>query len=375
MPDFNFVDVFAGAGGLSCGLEMTGMKCLLGIDHDAKAMKTFAANHHYAATYCGDIKKLTADKLIQLTDNQTIHAVVGGPPCQGFSTVGKGDPFDQRNALFLEFIRMVKILQPIYLVIENVTGLLATKNEHVLRAIFNKFNNLGYHLDVRILSAQQYGVPENRRRTIILGSKINGEIIFPLPHQKTACVADAIDNLSAPDGHIYNHDLQSAAISNPIDRQRLAFIPEGKGIRYPEDEKQYLPKKLRLAVNWEDLPEGRFRQTKYQRLDRKKPSPTIMTSATCYYHPTEDRFLTAREAASIQSFPKDFIFHGPKSSQWRQIGNAVPPLLGKAIGEALWRMYQTTEEFVEQLPIPQKSRQFEKLRKNAFVYPREFEIS
>jgi DNA (cytosine-5)-methyltransferase 1 len=105
----NFIDVFSGAGGLSCGLEKAGMRCLLGIDMDKNAIETFKANHHYAETYCGSVIDLSEKKLKELLKGQTVHAVVGGPPCQGFSTVGLGNPNDIRNTLFREFVRLVKI--------------------------------------------------------------------------------------------------------------------------------------------------------------------------------------------------------------------------------------------------------------------------
>ena len=128
MAKLNFIDVFSGAGGLSCGLELAGMRCILGIDHDQYAMQTFAANHHHAKVYCGDITKLKKRDLETIIDNRPIHAVVGGPPCQGFSTVGPGNPNDIRNKLFLEFVRIVRVANPEFVVIENVTGLLASKN-------------------------------------------------------------------------------------------------------------------------------------------------------------------------------------------------------------------------------------------------------
>ena len=123
----NFLDIFSGAGGLSCGLEMAGMKCILGVECDKNAIKTFGHNHKGAETFCGDIQGLTKPILTKLIGNQKVHAVVGGPPCQGFSTAGTGDPFDQRNSLFLQFVKIVKYTLPQFIVIENVTGLLAKK--------------------------------------------------------------------------------------------------------------------------------------------------------------------------------------------------------------------------------------------------------
>jgi DNA (cytosine-5)-methyltransferase 1 len=348
----NFIDVFSGAGGLSCGLEMAGLNCLLGIDYDKHAMATFARNHQKAKIFCGDIHEITPELLLALTGNKKIHAVVGGPPCQGFSTVGTGNPKDKRNSLFMQFLRITKELNPYFIIIENVTGLLAKKNEKSLKGIIKKFASMGYNLDVRVLSSQNYGVPEVRRRTIFVGTRINQESQFPKLEFDTyrgkkyippVTIGDAFKNLKDKNGLIHNHDIEFSQIPNKLDLSRLKLIPEGKGIRYQRDEEKYFPKKLRLDVDWENLRENRFRQTKYQRLDRKSPSPTIMTHRHSYYHPTEDRYLTQREAALCQSFPNDFVFCGPVSAQWRQIGNAVPPLLGKALGKTLKKMYREAD--------------------------------
>lgn len=366
----NFIDIFSGAGGLSCGLELAGMKCLLGIDMDKNAIETFKSNHHFANTYCGSVKDLTSKNLKELIKNETVHAVVGGPPCQGFSTVGIGDPNDQRNSLFKEFIRLVKITNPYYVIIENVTGLIAKKNEKTLKDIFKLFAKMGYTLDVQVMSTEFYGVPERRRRTIIIGSRINAKIIFPLPDTtKIMTVGDALKNLKAKNGKVYNHDIELAAIKSKTDRERIACVPEGRGIRYEQDEKLYLPKKLKLGIDWKNLRENRFRQTKYQRLDRKKPSPTIMTHRHNYFHPTENRYLTQREAAAIQSFPSDFKFSGPLSAQWRQIGNAVPPKLGLALGKAILMMYREKSVVTSKTKSKNKSEELvTTIRKRAFVY-------
>lgn len=376
----NFIDVFSGAGGLSHGLEMAGMRCLLGIDSDKHAIKTFAKNHHHAATFSGDVKNLTPKELYKLIGDNPIHAIVGGPPCQGFSTVGPGNPEDTRNSLFMEFFRLVKVLRPYFIVIENVTGLLARKNEKTLKSIFDRFHKIGYNLNVQVMSAENYGVPERRRRTIIIGSRINDAVMFPKPTHNTQVgryfippmnVGDALKNIKNKNGEILNHDLDQAVIKSKIELDRLKCIPEGKGIRYEKDEALYLPKKLKLNVDWQTIREGRFRQTKYQRLDRKLPSPTIMTHRHSYYHPIEHRYLTQREAASIQSFPPHFEFVGPVSAQWRQIGNAVPPGLGKAIGKSLVHMFQLAQKSGV-LESPNRLRpgkfQLESIRGKAFHY-------
>ena len=378
-PKLNFIDVFSGAGGLSCGLEMAGMNCLLGIDHDQNALNTFAANHRKAEIFCGDIRKLTKRKLDDLLKEQPVHAVVGGPPCQGFSTVGKGNPQDERNSLFLEFVRLVRLTRPYFVVLENVTGLVAKKNEDTLKSIFKKFQKLGYNMDVKVMSSHNYGVAEKRRRTIIIGTRINDAPAYPkvthgdsneLAQKPTVTLGDVINDIKTPEGLTHNHDLQGVTLKNKIDLKRLSRIPEGRSIRYERDEKSFLTPKLRLGLNWSELPENRLRQAKYQRLHRDLPSPTIMTHRHSYYHPIENRYLTAREAARIQSFPNTFIFSGTVSSQWRQIGNAVPPLLGKAIGKTLLKLYKRADP--EHLSFKRIKRPSDSIiryqRGKAFVY-------
>jgi DNA (cytosine-5)-methyltransferase 1 len=366
LKSFQFIDLFSGCGGLSYGLEMAGHRCLLGVDVDASALRSFSANHRKAKTFCGDIKTLSKKNLAELLEGEQVDMVVGGPPCQGFSTVGKGLVEDQRNQLFKQFVRIVAVTKPKIILFENVTGLVAKKNAPILRKIYRYFEKLGYNMDARILSSQSFGVPEIRRRTIIMGVK-GGECLFPTEThlesggKKIRTVSDVFKNLKAKDGKIYNHDLSLAHIANSQDAQRLKFIPPGCGIRYEEDEKKYLPKKLHYKVEWAKLKEKRFRQTRLQRLPLHAPAPTILTSRTSYYHPLEARYLTPREAAACQSFPNEFIFHGSQTAIFRQIGNAVPPLLGEALGQIIKKIqFKTIIKKKKALPL--------ELSRNAFHY-------
>ena len=337
----NFVDLFCGAGGLSHGLEMAGFQCVFGVDNDKSAMSTFEKNHPDAEAYLGDISDISNYKFKKISKDKKIHIVCGGPPCQGLSTVGEGIPDDPRNFLFLEFVRAVKNIKPDFVILENVTGILSRKNINITAGIINQFAESGYNMSVRVLSADHFGVPQKRRRSIFIGNRLAIENIFPTPTHagKPRTVADAFFHMKF-DGIEHNHDTNIAKIKNKIEKQRIMHIPEGKSVRYEKDEVEYLPPKLRFDVDWSKIDESRFREAKLNRLDRKIPSPTIMTGRYTYYHPTEPRYLTVREAAAIQSFPNDFIFEGTISQQWRQIGNAVPPLLGKAIGNAILRSYK-----------------------------------
>ncbi len=341
-----FIDLFSGAGGMSCGLEMAGWKCLLGIDHDQAAIATFKHNHKQAQDFAGDIREISVEQIQSSIDYKKVDLICGGPPCQGFSTIGQNNHQDERNFLFFEFLRIVEALKPDYIIVENVTGLLSKRNENVLKEIIKSFTDLGYTIDVKVLSAHHYGVPEKRRRTIFLGNRFGVKNIYPdkifrdseencqdLPLPRN--VGWAFDNLLESNGEILNHDLKRSQISNDLERERISYIPEGKSVRYEKDQLAYLPKSLWFDVDWQSIHEERFREAKLNRLDRQDCANTINTSRTTYYHPTENRYLTAREAAAIQSFPPDYFFCGTLTQQWRQIGNAVPPILAKAIGESI----------------------------------------
>lgn len=358
-----FIDLFSGCGGFSKGLEMAGHECLLGVDFDADAIATFAENHPKAEAICTDIHKLTSNKLAKIIEFNSVDMVVGGPPCQGFSTVGKGDSDDERNSLFKQFLRIVRITEPKIILFENVTGILAKKNVAVLELIFKSFEKLGYNMDAQVLSADEFGVPSKRKRTIIMGVK-GGAPQFPSikKNLQKVSVAAALSDMKTKKGEILNHEVDKAQISKAIDKKRLKYIPPGHGIRYEKDELSLLPKRLRFDVDWENLSERRFRQTRLQRLPLDSVAPTILTSRSMYYHPTEDRYLTPREAARFQSFPNNFLFCGSLTSQFRQIGNAVPPLLAKEIGREIKKINFNLKKI---MPREVDARE---IRKSAFNY-------
>ncbi len=338
LAPLNFVDLFCGCGGFSYGLEQAGHRCLMGVDFDANAIQSFQKNHPDSQSFCGDIHQLSHHKLKKMLAGHKVDLVVGGPPCQGFSTVGKGDVADERNSLFKQFVRVVKNLDPEFIILENVTGLLAKKNQSVLTQIHQSFSRLGFHLSAQVLQSQNFGVPSQRRRTFIFGAKnYDPKLLIPkAKNQKTVTVAQAWRCLKKKDQLIDPyHNLEKVQLKNQLDYKRLSYIPEGRGIRYPQDEKKYLPKRYFLGIDWQSRPEQRLRQTKFLRLDRQKVAPTIMTAKNTYFHPVENRYLTPREAGLLQGFPKHFQFHGSYTAVFRQIGNAVPPLLAKSIGEHL----------------------------------------
>lgn len=359
MQSFKFIDLFCGCGGFSFGLEQAGHECLLGVDFNAEAIATFNRNHKNAVGLNIDISKLSKPMLQKYININEVDMVVGGPPCQGFSTVGKGDAGDERNSLFKQFVRIVKITEPKVIMFENVTGMLAKKNEATLKKIFSSFEKLGYQLDAKVLSADEFRVPSRRRRAIIIGVK-GGLPVFPSQSTRKVSVKEAFKGLK---GKLLNHDTELAVVKNKLDRERLNHIPEGRGIRYEKDERELLPKKLRFDVDWSTLAENRFRQTRLQRIPLDAPAPTILTSRSMYYHPTEPRYLTPREAAKLQSFPNKFTFEGSVTSQFRQIGNAVPPNLAKALGNSIKEI-----KFSSRLKVAKQKFDSSRVASKAFTY-------
>ena len=375
---FTFIDLFSGAGGLSCGFEKAGLTCLAGIDFLKPAIETFKKNHKNAIGIDGDIRKILIKDFKKKIKNQKVNIICGGPPCQGFSTIGPGDAKDSRNHLFLEFVRFVKELKPEIIVLENVTGLLAKKNINTLQSIFNCFEELGYDLNARVLSSHHYGAPQIRRRVILIGNRIKIENIYPQKKfsnvgeissklQSPRTVSWAFKNLINFKNKSFNHNIETASIKSELEISRISHVPEGKSIRYERDEKKFLPKKLWFNHDWSEIGEKRFREAKFARLDRSKPSPTIVTGSRMYYHPIENRYLTTREAASLQSFPAEFEFFGSITSQWTQIGNAVPPLMAEAIGDAVKKMLKNKKKKIKK----NKQTNIEFIRSTAFNYDKD----
>ena len=375
---YNFIDLFSGAGGLSYGFEKAGLNCLAGIDFFKQAIETFKTNHKKSLGISKDIRKISIKEFKKKIKNKKIHIICGGPPCQGFSTIGPGDAEDSRNHLFLQFVRFVKELKPEIIVLENVTGLLAKKNINTLKSIFNCLEKLGYNLNAKVLASHHYGVPQIRRRVILIGNRLKIENIYPKKQfndvgennqklDKCRTVGWAFKNLMKNKNKILNHNLELAKIKSNLETARISYVPEGKFIRYERDEKQYLPKKLWFDHDWNEIGEKRFREAKFARLDRTKPSPTIVTGSRMYYHPTENRYLTPREAASLQSFPSNFEFKGSNTSQWTQIGNAVPPIMAEAIGKCILKMFKNRNKKIKKI----NKTNIEFIRSTAFNYDKD----
>lgn len=314
--DMTFVDLFCGAGGLSKGLEMSGLEGICGLDWFKEACMTYHRNFSHPFVN-GDIKdpeikrKFYETVKSQLGD-RTLNIVAGGFPCQGFSMAGNRIVDDPRNSLYLELVEIVNHLQPEFVICENVKGLRSMLDGKVEQKILEDFRSIGYEINVATLCAADYYTPQKRERVIFIGNRIGKTNYHPQP-------------LLTPSGYITTGEAISDLMNHPEDK---AF--------------NHVPTKHRpdMAQRMQDLPEGQSLYKGYS--DAWKKCPWNEASCTIKenhggvnIHPRLPRVLTAREMARLQSFPDDFIFEGPKNKQLVQIGNAVPPLLGKAIGLAI----------------------------------------
>lgn len=353
----NCIDLFSGAGGLSYGFQSAGFNVLLGIDNDAKALETFKLNHHKSKTICGDITKITYENDIKpLIGDKKIDVIIGGPPCQGMSLSGFRKLDDPRNKLYLSYIRLVDEIRPEAFVIENVPGLVSLFDGQIKDSIMEKFTEMGYNICYQIMCAADYGVPQNRRRVVFVGFKDGTTFEFPPKKEEIVTCEMAlsdlpplIDELGTDDGVIYYTEPQ-----NPYQRlmrQRSMLVRNHLAAQHSEQVKHIISL-VPAGGNYKDLPEE-YRDTRHfhvawTRFPADKPAPTIDTGHRHHFHYKYNRVPTVRECARIQSFPDDFIFLGNKTQQFRQVGNAVPPLMAQAIAEQLKR-YLEKEDFDERL--------------------------
>lgn len=342
----NVADLFSGVGGLSLGFRQAGFNVSLAIEFDKQIAESYQKNHPHTIMYNEDICQIDFRKLHKIHPN--IDIVCGGPPCQGYSQKGKRLQLDDpRNFLFLRFVDFVKEFNPKYFILENVLNIITTANGYFKEEIIQSFNNLGYAVSSGVLNALDFGIPQDRRRAVFIGVKGNKSLELPSPNGIKTTVMDAIYDLpfiSSGKGEeiskydkastteyqkklrggqniLYNH---VATNHSPSALAKLALIPKGKG-------KEVLPKEL--------LTKSIYSGT-WCRLLEEGVAPTITTrfdtpSSGRFTHPVLDRCLTIREAARIQSFPDSFIFYGNRTSQMKQVGNAVPPILAYEIANTI----------------------------------------
>lgn len=330
------IDLFCGCGGLSRGFELAGFNVSLAIDMWEDAIKTYNYNHKKTVGLCKDIRMLDNNFLDNYKQKHHTVGIIGGPPCQGYSTVGKRDINDDRNYLYLEYCRVVEYIQPEFFILENVKGLL-TLNEGVFRDdIINRFKKIGYKVVYKVLNASDFGVPQNRQRVFFVGIK-NKEFQFPKEKKNKVSTIEAIGDL---ENCIDKYLIAPQTKYQKIMRKDNNELNNNEKTNHSTQTVNII-KKIPDGGKIKDLDREYWNVRKYnkafQRMNSKLPSNTIDTGHRNYFHYKENRIPTVRESARIQSFSDDFIFLGSKTSQYKQVGNAVPPLLAYELAKEIMK--------------------------------------
>lgn len=384
---YNFIDLFCGAGGFSTGLEMAGFNCIGGIDNVEPTVKTHALNHKNSYSICGDIRKIPPEEFEKGLKGQKVDIIIGGPPCPTFSTIGDakirsvtGKPTeeDPRNQLFLEYLKYVDYFRPEAFVIENVPTFITKYNGkifntavQIIESIGEEDNGEGIYVvekPVQVLNSVYYGVPQTRRRMLLVAHKKNGKKFnYPKPThyydqpeeersglKKFTSVKEAISDLPSITDNWRVSEVEYSQFNNLNDFQKLMRANNSRTTvannicRMSNARAKQVFPHMQQGSKYMDLPEEirhilPFREDifkdRLKRLVDDEPSWTVIAhigmDGYMYIHPTENRTLSVREAARLQSFPDDFEFVGNQQETYVQVGNAVPPLLGKAIGNSL----------------------------------------
>lgn len=365
------IDLFCGAGGLSCGLRDANFHVALGVDIDTRALTTYQTNFRTTKVLCEDVYNLSVERITQLTGLKCFDnfLLAGCPPCQGFSSLGKRDPYDEKNQLVYQYVRLVSEMKPSFLLMENVPGMSKSVGKKIFSDVISKLEP-DYILEYATLNAADYGVPQIRKRLVLHGirkdiynilSRKLQQSIHLLP-EKTHCdpalntegiflnwetVGNTILDLPEitagemyPEGQndIFNHRARNLSELNLL---RLSYIREHGGSR------KSLPDCYSLDCHRNSKKGNGYGDT-YGVIDPNKPSPTMTTGCTNitkgrFGHPFQNRGISLREAARLQSFSDDFVFVGNLESISLQIGNAVPPQLARASADKIY-YYMTVVE-------------------------------
>lgn len=340
---YNVLDLFCGCGGISLGFEQAGYRILLGIDVWEDALKTFKHNHKHSDTLCADLSTLSPIEVSEKINGEKVDVIVGGPPCQGFSIAGKRIVEDKRNELYKSFVRMVEYFKPKAFVLENVPNILTMGGGIIKEAILKDFESLGYTVVTKVLLASNYGVPQNRKRAIFVGLLNGKQFEYPEPTTDYPITSwEAISDL--PD---YTVENGTDYLCEPLSDYQRQMRENSIGIYDHEitihnDKTKEIIAMVPDGGNYKDLP-LELQQTRkvhiaWTRLNSKKPSITIDTGHNHHFHYQYNRVPTVRESARIQSFPDTFTFKCGKTSQLKQVGNAVPPILAQVIANRLKEM-------------------------------------
>jgi DNA (cytosine-5)-methyltransferase 1 len=342
--DFTCVDCFSGAGGLALGLGMAGVKVIFSFDNDPRCIETQRLNSKYFNHEAGlaSIENMLGGVLLKKINMKPgqLFLMAGGPPCQGFSVQRSGQDEDLRNNLIIKYMELIGEVRPQYFLMENVPGITGKRGLTLLNQALSRAKQFGYYIHQDILDAQDYGVPQRRKRVFIIGERISDDSLpkfkFPVPkNSKKITVRKVIGSLPSPpedgsDHHEIVHHRRDKL--SDLNKRRLRALAPGQG-------RDQLPEELLAKCHLMSSEKIGHRNV-YGRMDWDDVSPTITARFDSFTrgkfgHPEELRSISLREGALIQTFPIGFIFSGNKVDIARQIGNAVPVLLAKAIGEKL----------------------------------------
>ena len=331
--EINYIDLFSGAGGMSLGFDQAGFNNIFSVDIEPSFCETYKTNFPKHNLIQKDISKLSNEEIKSLIGNQIIDVIIGGPPCQGFSMAGNiGRKFidDSRNQLFREFARVVEIVQPSYFVMENVARLFTHNKGETKKEIIELFKKMNYNVDCKVVNTADFGIPQVRNRVLFIGNRISNNIVFPTKTvDKPISIKEAIDKLpklkSGEKSKIPNH------ISMKHSEQML------EKMKYVSDggNRNEIPELIRPKS-------GDVR--KYIRYKSTEPAVCVTGDMRKIFHYSQNRALTVRELATLQTFPLDFIFKGSTISQQQQVGNSVPPILAKEIALTIKKMMKNDEQ-------------------------------
>ena len=343
---YTCIDSFCGAGGLGLGLKRAGLDILMSFDIDGLCIDTINANKKYLdhLAVVADIADMLNGKLLRKCKIQRgkLFLLAGGPPCQGFSVQRRGNDLDKRNDLVLKYGQLINELYPCYFVMENVSGLGGKRGKNILKQLVEEVESLGYNVHIKVLDAQNFGVPQRRKRYIVVGERgdMKSSYLYPKESFISKTVRDTIGSLPAPPVNGEDHpdySLHRRDKLSPLNIRRLNALKEGQG-------RDHLPKDLLADCHRVDSSVIGYRNV-YGRMAWDDVSPTITARFDSFTrgqfgHPDQPRSISLREGALLQTFPVDFSFIGNKVDVARQIGNAVPPLLAEAIGKSIIECYE-----------------------------------
>jgi DNA (cytosine-5)-methyltransferase 1 len=335
--DVNCISLFSGCGGSDLGILQSGMKIKLASDIDPGFCSTYRTNFPDHRLFEGDLIDISNNELLKLARLKKVDCVVGGPPCQGFSSAGSRNWGDDRNKLVKRFVNFVEEVKPTWFVMENVEGMLTLKKGFYFIEAIRHLLEAGYWINVRKIYMQDYGVPQKRKRVLIVGNLEGCRFKFPKISLQTQTLNNAICDIEDFSKNKLSHHQPRTV--NKLDQKRIYKLRRGQTMRDLPVELQhqsYMRRANRRVSDGTPTEKRGGAPSGLKRLHYHEPALTITSAASReFIHPKMNRPLTLRECARIQTFPDDFCFSGSLSSVAVQIGNAIPPHFMKVLSQSI----------------------------------------